>query len=162
MSLNGGMVMTMFDFAPLARSSIGFDRLFQVLDQASRLGASGSFPSHDIEKVGENDFRITLAVPGFRVEDFSLESRPNALLVSGQKAERKEGEYLHRGLPAASFEQRFSLAPAVRVMGASLEKGLLVIDLKREVPKAMQPRRIEIQGARAGGTPEQIEGDQAA
>jgi molecular chaperone IbpA len=75
------------------------------------------------------------------------------LLVSGQKAERKEGEYLHRGLPAASFEQRFSLAPTVRVMGASLENGLLVIDLKREVPEAMQPRRIEIQGARAGGTP---------
>jgi molecular chaperone IbpA len=154
--------MTMFDFAPLARSSIGFDRLFQVLDQASRLEANDSFPSYDIERVGEHDFRITLAVPGFRVEDLSLESQPNVLVVTGQKAERKEGEYLHRGLPAASFEQRFSLAPTVKVTGASLENGLLVIDLKREVPEAMQPRRIEIQGAPAGGTSQQIEGHQAA
>jgi len=156
--------MTMFDFAPLARSSIGFDRLFQALDQASRLEPkpNNSFPPYDIEKAGENDFRITLAVPGFRVEELSLESRPNLLLVSGQKAERKEGEYLHRGLPAASFEQRFSLAPTVKVMGASLENGLLTIDLKREVPEAMQPRRIEIQGGRAGGTSQQIEGQQAA
>jgi molecular chaperone IbpA len=154
--------MTMLDFAPLARSSIGFDRLFQVLDQASRLGANDGFPPYDVEKVGEHDFRITLAVPGFSVEELSMESRPNLLLVSGQKAERKEGEYLHRGLPAASFEQRFSLAPTVKVMGASLENGLLTIDLKREVPEAMQPRRIEIQGGRAGGTSQQIEGQQAA
>ena len=153
--------MTMLDFAPLARSSIGFDRLFQVLDQASRLGANDGFPPYDVEKVGEHDFRITLAVPGFRVEDLSLESRPNALLVSGQKAERKEGEYLHRGLPAASFEQRFSLAPTVKVTSASLENGLLVIDLKREVPEATQPRRIEIKGGRAAGTPQQTEGHQS-
>jgi len=133
-----------------------------VLDQASRLGANDSFPPYDIERAGENDFRITLAVPGFSVEELSLESRPNLLLVSGQKAERKEGEYLHRGLPVTSFEQRFSLAPTVRVMGASLENGLLVIDLKREVPEAMQPRRIEIQGGRAGGTSQQIEDHQAA
>jgi molecular chaperone IbpA len=113
--------------------------------------------------VGEHDFRITLAVPGFRLEELSMESRPNLLLVSGQKAERKEGEYLHRGLPTASFEQRFSLGPTVKVTGASLENGLLVIDLKREVPEAMQPRRVEIQGGRAaGGTSQQIEGHQAA
>lgn len=154
--------MTMLDFAPLARSSIGFDRLFQVLDQASRLGANDGFPPYDVEKVGEHDFRITLAVPGFSVEELSMESRPNLLLVSGQKAERKEGEYLHRGLPAASFEQRFSLAPTVKVTSASLENGLLVIDLKREVPEAMQPRRIDIQGGRAGGTSQQIEDHQAA
>jgi molecular chaperone IbpA len=154
--------MTMFDFAPLARSSIGFDRLFQVLDQASRLEPSNSSPPYDIERVGEHDFRITLAVPGFRLEELSLESRPNVLVVTGQKAERKEGEYLHRGLPAASFEQRFSLAPTVKVTGASLENGLLVIDLKREVPEAMQPRRIQIQGGRTGETPQQIEGHQAA
>ena len=154
--------MTMFNFAPLARSSIGFDRLFQVLDQASRLEANDSFPPYDIVKAGENDFRITLAVPGFRVEELSMESRPNVLVVTGQKAERKEGEYLHRGLPTASFEQRFSLAPTVKVIGASLENGLLVIDLKREVPEAMQPRRIEIQSGLAGEKPQQIEGHQAA
>ncbi|MDB5384289.1 MAG: molecular chaperone Hsp20 [Rhodospirillales bacterium] len=154
--------MTMLDFAPLARSSIGFDRLFHVLDQASRLEPNNSFPSYDIEKAGENDFRITLAVPGFTVDELSLESRPNLLLVSGQKAERKNGEYFHRGLPAASFEQRFSLAPTVKVVGASLENGLLVIDLKREVPEAMQPRRIEIETHRGVQTPQQIDGQQAA
>jgi molecular chaperone IbpA len=150
----------MLDFAPLARSSIGFDRLFQALDQATRLEPKNSFPSYDIEKAGENEFRITLAVPGFTVEDLSLESRPNLLLVSGQKAERKEGEYLHRGLAAASFEQRFSLAPTVKVTGASLENGLLTIDLKREVPEAMQPRRIEIEGHRGAEIRQQVEGHQ--
>jgi molecular chaperone IbpA len=156
------MAMKMLDFTPLERSSIGFDRLFSLLNQASRLEPGNGFPTYDIEKPGENDYRITLAVPGFTVEELSIESRGNLLVVTGQKPERKEGEYLYRGLPAARFEQRFSLAPLVTVTGASLENGLLVIDLKREVPEALQPRRIEIESRRAVDTPPRVEEQKAA
>jgi len=153
--------MRMIDFAPLSRSTIGFDRLFDLLSQATDFEPEDSFPTYDIEKVGEDAYRITLAVPGFKSDEISIEGQPNLLVVSGQRSTDWGGQYLHRGLPARGFERRFSLADFVEVKGASLADGLLTIELKREVPEAMRPRRIEIASSAAQG-PRQIEGQQAA
>jgi molecular chaperone IbpA len=149
--------MRMMDFAPLSRSTIGFDRLFDLLDQTAGFEPNESFPAYDIEKTGEDAYRITLAVPGFKSEEISIEGQPNLLVVSGQRSMERGGQYLHRGLMARSFERRFNLADFVEVKGASLADGLLTIELKREVPEAMRPRRIEIAGGAAQGQ-RQIEG----
>jgi molecular chaperone IbpA len=153
--------MKMIDFAPLSRSSIGFDRLFDLLDQTAGFEPNESFPTYDIEKVGEDAYRITLAVPGFKSDEISIEGQPNLLVVSGQRSTDRGGQYLHRGLSTRGFERRFNLADFVEVKGASLADGLLTIELKREVPEAMRPRRIEIASSAAQG-PRQIEGQQAA
>ena len=153
--------MRMIDFAPLSRSTIGFDRLFDRLDQTAGLESNESFPAYDIEKIGEDAYRITLAVPGFKSDEISIEGQPNLLMVSGQRSTDRGGQYLHRGLPPRGFERRFNLADFVEVKGASLADGLLTIELKREVPEAMRPRRIEIASSAAQG-PRQIEGQQAA
>jgi molecular chaperone IbpA len=134
----------MLDFAPLSRSTIGFDRLFDMLDQASHLGSDDGFPPYDIEMIGEDAYRVTLAVPGFTPDDISIESQPNMLVVSGRKSRDQGGQALHRGIAVRSFERRFSVADFVEVTGANLSNGLLAIELKREVPEAMRPRRIEI------------------
>ncbi len=156
--------MRMLDFAPLSRSTVGFDRLFDMLDQATRAEAAGdTFPPYDIEKTGEDAYRVTLAVPGFTPDEISIESQPNLMIVSGQRTTDRGGHYLHRGLTARSFERRFNLADFVEVKGARLENGLLVVELQREVPEAMRPRRIEIAvGGAAQGAARQIEGHQAA
>ncbi|MCB4824815.1 Hsp20 family protein [Roseicella aerolata] len=152
----------MIDFAPLSRFTVGFDRLFDMLDdQAFDLEPDDPLPHYDIERIGEDAYRITLAVPGFRPDDISVESQPNLLLVTGRAPRDQGGEYLHHGLPLRSFERRFTLADFVEVTGASLADGLLTIGLKRELPEAMRPRRIEIAGG-AAQRPRQIEGQQAA
>ncbi len=153
--------MRMIDFAPLSRSTIGFDRLFDMLNQTAGFEPNESFPAYDIEKTGEDAYRITLAVPGFKSDEISIEGQPNLLVVSGQRSTDRGGQYLHRGLAARSFERRFNLADFVEVKGANLADGLLTIELKREVPEAKRPRRIEIASDAAQG-PQQIEGQQAA
>ena len=153
--------MRMIDFAPLSRSTIGFDRLFDLLDQTTSLEPNESFPAYNIEKTGEDAYRITLAVPGFKSDEISIEGQPNLLVVSGQRSTERGGQYLHRGLTTRGFERRFNLADFVEVRGASLADGLLTIELSREVPEAMRPRRIEIAGGTAQG-PRQIGSQQAA
>jgi len=138
--------MRMINDAPLSRSSIGFDRLLDMLEGAMAFEPADNFPPYDIEKTGENSYRLRLAVAGFTADDIAVMSQPNLLVVTGRK-EREEGhEYLYRGLATRPFERRFSLADYVEVKDASLENGLLTINLAREVPDAMKPRRIAIAG----------------
>ncbi|MGO6731719.1 Hsp20 family protein [Rhizobium ruizarguesonis] len=133
-----------FDFAPLYRSSIGFDRVFNLLNNAQRLQAVDTWPPYDIVKTGENEYRIQMALAGFAETDLDISQERNVLIVKGQKAEEKDGEYLHRGIAGRAFERRFELADHVRVENASLTNGLLSIQLKREIPEEMKPRRIAI------------------
>ncbi len=147
--------MRLDDFSPLYRSTIGFDRLFNMLDQAARVEPMTNWPPYNIEKMGEDQYRIVMAVAGFLPDEIELVQQENVLLVSGRKHSEAEGvEVLHRGIATRAFRQTFNLADYVKVMGANLENGLLVIDLVREVPEAMRPRRIEIAG---GGGPKTIE-----
>jgi molecular chaperone IbpA len=139
------------DFAPLYRSTVGFDRLFSMLDTLGSNEAAQSYPPYNIERTGENAYRITMAVAGFGDNELSIESRENTLTVKGEKAEAEgEGaEFLYRGIAGRAFERRFQLAEHVEVKGASLKNGLLHIDLLRVIPEAMKPRRIEISNANA-------------
>lgn len=139
--------MRTFDLSPLYRSTVGFDRLFSLLDQASGVEAGvPGYPPYNIERTGENDYRITMAVAGFADSELSIESRENTLTVKGEKKaeEGRDAEVLYRGIAARSFERRFQLADHVEVKGASLENGLLHVDLVREIPEAMKPRTIAI------------------
>jgi len=140
---------TAFDFTPLFRSSVGFDRIVDMLENASRATAVDNWPPYDIARAGEDDYRVTMAVAGFSQDELSITQEQNVLMVSGQKAEEDTGEYLHRGIAGRTFQRRFQLADHVKVTGAVLENGLLTIDLKREIPEEMKPRRIEIG---SGGT----------
>lgn len=136
---------TAFDFSPLYRSSVGFDRVFDLLENASRATTTiDNWPPYDIARTGEDDYRITMAVAGFNRDELSMTQERNMLVVSGQKSGEDTGEYLHRGIAGRTFQRRFQLADHVRVTGARLENGLLTIDLKREIPEEMKPRRIEI------------------
>ncbi|MEZ2131489.1 MULTISPECIES: Hsp20 family protein [unclassified Sinorhizobium] len=147
-----------FDFAPLYRSSIGFDRVFNQLNNANRL-AIDSWPHYDIVRTSENDYCITLAVAGFAEGDLDVMQEQNVLVVKGGKAEDNAGEYLHRGIASRSFERRFELADHVRVENASLKNGLLSIALKREVPEAMRPRKIAIGGDHQSQAPLTIQAE---
>jgi len=158
--------MRTYDVAPLFRSSVGFDRVFDLLTQAERVEPSAAWPPYNIEKVAEDEYRITMAVAGFTPDEVELTQQDTALLVAGQKkGQDGEHQYLHRGIAARTFRQTFNLAEHVRVTGAVLENGLLTIDLKSEVPEALKPRRIAIGGALEGGgqdnKPAQIEGQAA-
>ena len=154
---------TTLDFAPLYRSSIGFDRMFDMLENASRVQSADNWPPYDIVKTGEDDYQLTMAVAGFAQDELTITHEPNLLVVAGQKSSEDNGQYLHRGLTGRSFERRFELADHVKVAGASLVNGLLTLDLKREIPEAMKPRRIEIGTASDTKEPPQIEtGQQAA
>jgi molecular chaperone IbpA len=135
---------TTLDFAPLYRSSIGFDRMFSLLDNAARMQGTDNWPPYDIIKTGEDEYMITMAVAGFSPDELTITHEPNLLVVAGQKSGDDNGQYLHRGLTARSFERRFELANHVQVEAASLVNGLLTIELKREIPEAMKPHRIEI------------------
>ncbi len=150
----------MFDLTPLYRSTVGFDRLGQMLGELNSF-ETPSYPPYNIERLEENTYRITMAVAGFAPEELNLEMKDNTLTVSGRKAERSEGkgQFLHQGIAARSFERRFSLADYVEVVGADMENGLLHINLKREIPEAMKPRTIPI-GKNQG--PRTIEGKRAA
>ena len=156
---------TRFDFSPLYRSSIGFDRVFDLLENASEATAIDNWPPYDIARTGEDDYRITMAVAGFSPDELSMTQEHNMLVVSGQKSgEDNTGEYLHRGIAGRPFQRRFQLADHVKVTGSRLDNGLLTIDLKREIPEEMKPRRIEIGSATA--TPKvaqrEIEADKQA
>ncbi len=135
------------DFAPLYRSTVGFDRLFSLLDSQTLADNGQTYPPYNIERTGENAYRVTLAVAGFGDEELSIEARENVLTVKGEKAESQESdqyETLYRGIAGRAFERRFQLAEYVEVKGAALENGLLHIDLVRVIPEAMKPRRIAI------------------
>jgi molecular chaperone IbpA len=138
--------MRTYDFSPLYRSTIGFDRLFDMLDQSARGEPSANWPPYNIERTSEDDYRITMALAGFSADEIELVQKENTLFVAGHKNADQEpgGEILHRGIATRSFRQSFNIAEHVKVTGAKLENGLLTIDLKREVPEALKPRRIEI------------------
>ena len=140
--------MRTFDLAPLYRSTVGFDRLFSMLDQVAGFEGSGStYPPYNIERTGENACRITLAVAGFAENDISIEAKQNTLTIKGEKqvkTDEKKAEVLYQGIAARTFERVFQLAEHVEVKGASLENGLLHVDLVREVPEAKKPRQIAI------------------
>jgi len=151
--------MRTYDLAPLYRSTVGFDRLFSLLDQVGGLDASSGYPPYNIERTDENAYRVTVAVAGFTERELSLEVKENTLTIRGEKqVAEKAGEVLYQGIAARAFERRFQLADHVEVKGASLENGLLHVDLKREIPEAMKPRQIPI----GGGSPKVIETKQAA
>ena len=137
--------MTRFDFSPLFRSTVGFDRMMNMLEASARSGEEG-YPPYNIEKKGENDYRITMAVAGFGEDDLAIEVKDSTVTVSGSTSGEgdKEQTYLHRGIAARSFRRAFQLADHVHVSGANLENGLLHIDLVREVPEALKPRTIKI------------------
>ncbi|MER9948710.1 Hsp20 family protein [Mesorhizobium sp. M0047] len=153
---------TNLDFAPLFRSSIGFDRVFDMLENASRVTATDNWPPYDIAKTGEDDYRITMAVAGFSQDQLTITHQPNLLVVSGSQPGEDNGQYLYRGIAGPAFERRFELADHVKVVGAGLDNGLLNIDLKRELPEEMKPRRIAIAGSTAKAAPRQIEAEKSA
>jgi molecular chaperone IbpA len=152
--------VTMFDFTPLYRSTIGFDRFARMLDEVSSFEAP-TYPPYNIERVGEDEYRITMAVAGFGPNDIGIEVNGNALAVIGKKAADADSkvEFLHQGIAARAFERRFQLADHVEIAGADLDNGLLHISLKREIPEALKPRSIAI-GTGAG--PKAIETKKAA
>ena len=146
--------MDRFDFSPLFRSTIGFDRLTGMVDAGTRAdSASLAYPPYNIEKTGEDSYRLSMAVAGFAPEEIDLTVQENSLLVTGKaKKEDENGRYLHRGIARRAFERRFSLADHIKVVGASLVNGMLHVDLAHEVPEAAKPRKIQI----GTGQPEQV------
>jgi molecular chaperone IbpA len=158
--------MRSFDLSPFHRTTIGFDRLFSLLDQVSGEGQAGStYPPYNIERTDENAYRITVAVAGFSEADLTIETVENSLLVKGEKEAKENGEaeFLFRGIATRAFERRFQLADYVSVQSARLENGLLHIELVREVPEAKKPRQIAIAAATAPRTkPKAITAAQAA
>jgi len=140
---------TSFDFAPYRRSTVGFDRLFNLLESGMR--EDDGYPPFDIERQGEDSYRITLAVAGFRPDEIEIVAQQNQLIITGKRAEDKDqGQYLHRGIAARPFERRLQLADFVEVRSASFDNGMLRIDLQRVLPEAMKPRKIEISGNAPG------------
>lgn len=137
--------MNRFDFTPYRRTMVGFDRLFDLLENQSRMGSSDNYPPFNIERRGEDAYRITLAIAGFKPADIDITAQQNLLVVQGKKAdEASSAQFLHVGIAQRGFERRFELADYVRVDDANLEDGLLTIDLVREVPEAMKPKKISV------------------
>ena len=153
--------MRTFDLAPLYRSTVGFDRLFSMLDGFE---AAPGYPPYNIERTGENDYRITVAVAGFGESELSIESKENSLTIKGEKQVKQDnaenGEVLYQGIAARAFERQFQLADYVQVKGAALENGLLHVDLVREIPEAKKPRQIPIGNGNA--KPQTVEAEVAA
>ena len=137
------------EFSPLFRSTISFDRLFNLLDEQVGFDQTENYPPYNIAKTGEDSYRITMAVAGFTPEELTLTAQQNLLTVAGRKQENETPQYLHRGIAARAFERRFELADFVKVTGAKLENGLLGIELVREVPEEIKPRRIPIGNTKA-------------
>ena len=142
---------TNFDFSPYRRSTVGFDRLFEMLESGGMTGGSESYPPFNLEQDGEDRYRITLAVAGFGPDEIDITAQQNLLVVSGRKQENEDRRYVHRGIATRSFERRFALGDYVQVKNAELRDGLLSIDLVREIPEEMKPRRIEIGGGVSQG-----------
>ena len=137
--------MRSFDFAPLHRASVGFDQIADLMDRVLTNDSQPSYPPYNIEKLDDDSYRISVAVAGFADTDLSVEVKEKALVVSARKAEEDDSRtFLHRGIATRAFERRFHLADHVRVTGASHQDGMLHIDLEREIPEALKPRRIEI------------------
>ena len=136
--------MNTFNFAPLMQTTVGFDRFERLFEQAfNGVDASNSFPHYDIEKLEENKYRITLAIAGFSKNDIEITQKQNQLVVKGE-LKKDGGTYLHHGIASRRFERRFQLADYVEVIDAGIENGLLIIDLGREIPEALRPRKIEV------------------
>ena len=140
--------MRSYDFSPLFRNSIGFDRMQRLLDQAQshvdRPANSNAYPPYNIEAVGDDAYRISIAVAGFSEDDLNITVKENSLTVAGRIKGQDEGEYLHRGIAGRAFERGFDLADHVKIVGANLVNGMLYVDLEREVPEALKPRTISI------------------
>jgi molecular chaperone IbpA len=147
-----------YDFAPYRRSTVGFDRLFDFLESASR-AEQDNYPPFDIEKLGDDSYRITLAVAGFKRDEIEIVAHQNVLTITGRRGDDrgKDGNFLHMGIATRAFERRFELADFVRVEAADMKDGLLAIDLVRENPDAMKPRKIEI----GAGESRTLEADKA-
>jgi len=147
-STNGGYAMRTFDLAPLYRSTVGFDRVFSMLDGFE---SAPGYPPYNIERTGDNDYRVTVAVAGFGEKDLAVEAKENTLTIKGTKQAKEEqtGEVLYQGIAARAFERVFQLADHVQVKNASLENGLLHVDLVREIPEAKKPRQIPIGNGKA-------------
>jgi molecular chaperone IbpA len=155
--------MDRFDFSPLFRSTIGFDRMARLVDAATRVDSTAlSYPPYNIEKTGEDSYRLTMAVAGFAPSELDITVHESTLIVTAKAQQDDEsGRYLHRGIARRAFERRFSLADHIKVSGASLDNGLLHVDLVREVPEAMKPRQIKIAGGEPS-RPQALEQKQAA
>ena len=137
-----------FDFTPYRRATVGFDRLFDLLETSARQGQTDNYPPFDIERTSEDAYRITIAVAGFKPEEIDMTAQANKLVVTGKKADASEDgrQFVHRGIATRTFERRFELADYVQVKAAALDNGLLTIELQREVPEAMRPRKIVLDG----------------
>ena len=138
-----------FDFAPFRRSTVGFDRLFDMLENSNMGQAQENYPPFDLIRKGENDYCIQLAVAGFKPDEIDITAQQNVLIVSGRKSEEggeKDGDFIYRGIANRSFERRFALADHIQVRGADLKDGMLAIELVREIPEAMKPRKIAVGG----------------
>jgi molecular chaperone IbpA len=146
--------MRQFDLAPLYRNTVGFDRLFSMLDQLVGVEAAPAYPPYNIERTGENAYRISVAVAGFTDQDLSIEVKENTLTLKGERqaSDERKGEVLYQGIAARTFERRFQLADGVQVTGAALENGLLHVDLTRVIPEAKKPRQILIASGRPAKT----------
>lgn len=155
--------MRHIDYSPFYRSSVGFDRLFSLLDNITTDTSANAYPPYNIERTGDDAYRITMAVAGFAESDLDIETKDTVLTVKGGKSDdkRENVEILHQGIAARAFERRFQLADHVEVVNANLEHGLLHIDLVRKVPEAMKPRKIAIAINDGKKTPKQIEGEKA-
>ena len=155
--------MRSFDLSPLMRATVGFDRLASLVEASSRVdSATFSYPPYNIEKTGDDDYRITMAVAGFSEDELDVTVKDASLSISGKKAETEatDATYLHRGIATRSFERRFDLADHIRVVGAWIEHGQLHVDLRREVPEALKPRQIKI-GTKVAPEPKVIESEAA-
>ncbi len=141
--------MRTIDFAPLWRSTIGFDHLADLVDASLRQATDDNYPPYNIERAGEDAYRITIAVAGFGAEDVTITAEQNSLTVEGKKAEKDDREFLYRGIATRPFRRVFNLADYVQVKAADLSNGVLTIDLVREVPEAMKPRRIAVNGGKS-------------
>jgi molecular chaperone IbpA len=153
---------TNFDFTPFRRSTVGFDRLFDLLENGAGWQGADNYPPFDLEKVSDDGYRITLAVAGFRPEEIDVTAQQNLLIVTGRKNGDEQGRYIHRGIATRAFERRFGLADYVQVRSAELKDGMLAIELVREIPEEMKPRKIEIGGSRAQVSDQRPENDNSA
>lgn len=157
---------TNFDFAPYRRSAIGFDRLFDMIETNAATGTQENYPPFDLVRLGEHEYRIDLAVAGFKRDEIEITAQQNVLLVSGRKGDGDDQNFIHRGIATRSFERRFALADHIQVRAADLKDGLLSVTLVREIPEAMKPRRIDIGGSAGqpsiGGGPAKAENDRSA
>jgi molecular chaperone IbpA len=155
-----------FDFAPFRRSTVGFDRLFDMLENSTAGGNGENYPPFDLTKLGDNEYRIELAVAGFKPEEIDITAQQNVLIVTGRKREESQDkgtDYIYRGIANRSFERRFALADHIQVRGADMRDGLLAVELVREIPEAMKPRKIEIgSGAQTGPQHDRIGSEEPA